>query len=77
MNSPDPPDLGAYHAWQRALNAENDAQRASASTSSARRAFREIEKRLRAALDRLDDGEISGARSEIEAALGRIERARV
>lgn len=75
MNSPEPPGLSEYHARQRALDAENQAQSAAASASSVRRALREIEKRLEAALARLDEGDVSGARGEIRDALDRVERA--
>lgn len=77
MTTSEPPDLGEYHARQRARMAEDQAQNAKASASSARRSLREIEKRLRAVLARLDDGEVSAARDEIEDALERLERVRV
>jgi len=65
MSSSESPSPGEYHAWQRALNADQEAQTAKASASAARRALREIETCLLAALARLDEGEVSAVRDEL------------
>lgn len=68
------PSLSEYHARQRAVAAEGEAARASASARDVRGALRDVEKRLRRVLEKLDEGDASEARAGIEAALEKLGR---